>query len=109
MNRTAISNPEFADGTSNPAGLSRKEFLRLMGASLALAGATACNRPPPELIAPYVRQPEGLSPGEPLWYATAMDQGDDVVGLLVKSQDGRPVKIEGNPLDPNSLGRTNVH
>ena len=109
MNPAVLSTPEFPDGASDPTGLSRKEFLRLMGASLALAGATACTRQPPELIVPYVRQPEGLTPGEPQWYASAMEHGDDAIGLLVKAQDGRPVKIEGNPLHPTSLGRTNVH
>ncbi len=109
MNPGAPIDPEFAEGASDPSGLSRKEFLRLMGASLALAGAGACTRPLPEKIVPYVRQPEGLTPGEAQWYATAMQHGDDVLGLLVKSHEGRPTKIEGNPRHSMSLGRTNVH
>lgn len=99
---------EFAEGMSDPTGLSRKEFLRLMGASLALAGA-GCTRPLPEKIVPYVRQPEGLTPGEAQWYATAMELGANSYGLLVKSHEGRPTKIEGNPRHPMSLGRTGIH
>src|SRR3954466_12877770 len=97
MNPAAHPTPEFPDAASDPAGLSRKEFLRLMGASLALAGAGACTRPPPEKIVPYVRQPEGHTPGEAQWYAPAMQHGEDVLGLLGKSHEGRPTKIEGTP------------
>ncbi len=79
-----------------------------MGASLALAGATACTRQPPEKIVPYVRQPEELVPGRPLFYATAMPLGGVATGLLVESHEGRPTKIEGNPLHPGSLGASDV-
>jgi len=61
----------------------RRTFLRLMGASLALAGVTACTRQPPEKIVPYVRQPEEIVPGKPLFYATAMPIGGVATGLLV--------------------------
>ncbi len=105
----SIPSTEFSEGASNPAGLSRKEFLRLMGASLALGGAAACTRQPPERILPYVHQPEGLTPGEAQWYATAMELGPHVQGLLVKSHEGRPTKIEGNPDHPMTLGRSSVH
>ena len=79
-----------------------------MGASLALAGVTACTRQPAEKIVPYVRQPEELIPGKPLFYATAMTLGGVATGLLVESHEGRPTKIEGNPLHPGSLGATDV-
>ena len=79
-----------------------------MGASLALAGVTACTRQPPEKIVPYVRQPEEIVPGRPLFYATAMTLGGVATGLLVESHEGRPTKIEGNPEHPGSLGATDV-
>ena len=79
-----------------------------MGASLALAGAGACTRQPLEKIVPYVRQPEEVIPGRPLYYATAMTVGGVASGLLVESHEGRPTKIEGNPDHPDNLGATDV-
>ena len=79
-----------------------------MGASLALAGMAGCTRQPPEQILPYVRQPENVVPGRPLFYATAMTLGGRATGLLVESHEGRPTKIEGNPSHPASLGATDV-
>ena len=86
----------------------RRSFLKLMGASLALAGMAGCTRQPAEQIVPYVRQPEQIVPGKPLFYATAMTLGGRATGLLVESHEGRPTKIEGNPLHPASLGATDV-
>ncbi len=86
----------------------RRTFLKLMGASMALAGFSACTRQPPEHIVPYVRQPEELIPGRPLFYATAMSLGGVATGLLVESHEGRPTKIEGNPLHPGSLGASDI-
>jgi MoCo/4Fe-4S cofactor protein with predicted Tat translocation signal len=88
----------------------RRDFLKLLGASLALAGLTACARPVPlrEKIVPYVRQPEEIIPGRPLFYATALNQGGYAEGLLVESHQGRPTKVEGNPDHPASLGATGV-
>src|SRR5579863_5751642 len=86
--------------------VSRRRFLMLMGGSIALAGASACTVQPKEVIVPYVRQPEEFVPGEPLYYATAMSVGGIATGLLVKSNLGRPTKIEGNPQHPASLGST---
>jgi molybdopterin-containing oxidoreductase family iron-sulfur binding subunit len=82
--------------------------MKLMGASLALAGVTACTTQPEEAIVPYVRQPEGLVPGTPMYYATAMTLGGVATGLLVESHEGRPTKIEGNPQHPSSLGAADV-
>ena len=65
--------PSQASEFTDPAG--RRDFLKLMGASLALAGVSACTRQPEEKIVPYVRQPENIVPGRPLFYATAMPQG----------------------------------
>src|SRR5437868_11539514 len=90
-------------------GDNRRHFLKLMGASLALAGLTSCTRQPPEFIMPYVRQPEELIPGRPLFYATAMPLGGYATGLLVESHEGRPTKAEGNPEHPASLGACDPH
>src|SRR5207244_3710969 len=92
---------EFPTGAAEwPEGVSRREFLRLSGASLALAGLGACTRQPREEIVPYVRQPDGLVPGEAQYYATAMELGGEPLGMLVRSDNGRPTKIEGNPDHP---------
>ena len=86
----------------------RRKFLKLMGASLALAGLSACTRQPNETIMPYVRAPEEFVPGKPLFFATAMPISGVATGLLVESHEGRPTKIEGNPGHPASLGATDV-
>jgi molybdopterin-containing oxidoreductase family iron-sulfur binding subunit len=88
--------------------VSRRGFLQLMAASLALAGLSACTRQPTEKIVPYVRTPEGLIPGRPQFYATAVSLGGIATGVLVESHMGRPTKIEGNPLHPASLGATDA-
>ena len=81
----------------------RRAFLKVMGASLGVAGLAAC-RWPKETILPFARGPEGRIPGAPQQFATAMDLGGAAIGLLVTSFDGRPVKVEGNPLHPISRG-----
>src|SRR3954467_7942846 len=87
--------PEQAAEWTDP--VTRRQFLTLMGASLALAGLGGCTRPAAEKIMPYVHQPEGLTPGRPQFYATAMPLGGAATGLLVTSHEGRPTKVEGNP------------
>src|SRR5262249_2369699 len=77
-------------------------------ASLALAGLTACTRQPTEKIVPYVKQPEEIVPGRPLFFATAVTEGGYANGVLVESHMGRPTKVEGNPDHPGSLGATNA-
>src|SRR5947209_7143503 len=67
--------------------VSRRRFLALAGASLALAGVVGCYQAPSQKIVPYVRQPEGLVPGRPLYYATAMPLGGSAVGILVESHE----------------------
>jgi MoCo/4Fe-4S cofactor protein with predicted Tat translocation signal len=84
----------------------RRDFLKLMAASLALAGLSGCARKPEQIIVPYVKAPAGLTLGKPLYFATAMPLGADAIGLLVESHEGRPTKIEGNPDHPGSLGAT---
>jgi molybdopterin-containing oxidoreductase family iron-sulfur binding subunit len=86
-------------------GMNRRRWLQLMGASLALAGMGGCRWDKQE-IEPFARRPDGRVPGAPEHFATAMDLGGSAVGLLVTSRDGRPIKIEGNPRHPGSLGAT---
>jgi len=106
--KLAIHN-EFAPGASEwSEGLSRREFLRLAGATLALAGFNSCTRQPTERIVPYVKQPEIVIPGKPLRFATATQYGGFGQGLLVTGYEGRPTKIEGNPTHPASLDATSV-
>lgn len=100
---------EFPAGASEWLdSVSRRGFLKLMGASLALAGMTACTKQPLEPIVPYVKQPEEIIPGVPLFYATAMTLGAYATPLLVESHTGRPTKVEGNAQHPVSMGGTDV-
>ncbi|MDQ6911287.1 MAG: 4Fe-4S dicluster domain-containing protein [Verrucomicrobiota bacterium] len=100
---------EFPLGSDDwPNELSRRRFLKLMGASIALASTTACTRNPLEHIVPYQKQPEEIIPGKPLFYATALTLSGYARGVLVESHEGRPTKIEGNPQHPASLGATDV-
>ncbi len=98
--------PSQVEAITDPT--TRRTFMKLMGASLALAGVTACTTQPEEAIVPYVRQPEDLVPGTPMYYATAVTLGGIATGLLVESHEGRPTKVEGNPLHPSSLGAADV-
>ena len=107
--RKAIRNRdrEFAPGQLDvPTGFQRRDFLQLMGASLALAGLTACTEKPVERVLAYTKTPDGLAPGNPLHYATAYARDGIGTGLLVTSWEGRPTKVEGNPSHPGSRGTT---
>jgi MoCo/4Fe-4S cofactor protein with predicted Tat translocation signal len=100
---------EFPKGASQWLDdVSRRGFLKLMGASLAMAGMTACTKQPLEPIVPYVRQPEEVIPGRPLFYASAFTLGGYASPVLVESHLYRPTKIEGNDKHPASLGGTDV-
>lgn len=85
---------------------SRREALRLLGAGITLA-ASGCSRPVEEIV-PYVRAPEQLLPGVPARYATALSLSGWARGVHAIAVDGRPIKIEGNPLHPGSLGATDL-
>src|SRR5262245_59455339 len=98
--------PEQAAAWTDP--VTRRQFLTLMGASLALAGATGCSRPMPPIWAPPVRRSDQETPGTPQFFATAMPFAGSAVGLLVESHDGRPTKVEGNSLHPASRGATDA-
>src|SRR5262245_4998701 len=100
---------EFPKGASEWLDtVSRRGFLKLMGASMALAGMTGCTKQPLEPIVPYVRQPEELIPGRPMFYATAFTLSGYASPLLVESHMFRPTKIEGNPEHAASLGAADI-
>ena len=92
--------PHQAEEWNDP--FERRTFLKLMGASLALAGLSGCVIQPPEKIVPYVKQPEEEVPGKGLYFATAFSLGGIATPVLVRSNEGRPTKIEGNPDHPNN-------
>lgn len=98
--------PEGADQLLDP--VSRRGFMKVMGASVALAGLSACVRQPDEKIIPYVKQPEQLVPGKPLFFATTTTFGGFGTGVVVESHEGRPTSVAGNPEHPASLGAVDV-
>jgi MoCo/4Fe-4S cofactor protein with predicted Tat translocation signal len=95
--------PEAAD----PDGLNRRRWLQLMGASFALAGLAGCKGEDVNVL-PFVERPVDRAPGKPQRFATAMELGGSAVGLMVTSIDGRPIKVEGNPGHPQSLGASSA-
>ena len=98
--------PEQADEIEMD-GVSRRQFMGLMGASTALGGTlSGCIRKPAQFILPYSERPEDFLPGESRYFATVLHVGGLVQGVLAKSQDGRPTKVEGNPSHTASMGRT---
>src|SRR5438094_9953525 len=100
---------EFPKGASEWLdSVSRRGFLKLMGASLALAGMSGCTKQPLEPIVPYVRQPEEVIPGRPMFYASAFTLSGYASPVLVESHLYRPTKIEGNVQHPASLGGTDI-
>ncbi len=86
----------------------RRTVLKLMGASLGLAGLAACTKQPEERILPYAKNPESTTPGVPIYFATAMPWARGSIGLLVENHQGRPTKIEGNELHPASRGASDA-
>lgn len=117
LEERAEQSPEFREKLAEefPAGaselsdpVSRRSFLTLMSASIALAGLEGCIRRPVEHIVPYTRAPEGVIPGVPQHYATVMDLRGEALGLVVETHEGRPTKVEGNPDHPTSQGRADL-
>src|SRR5215470_20363097 len=88
---------------------SRRDFVKLMGASMALAGVglTSCRRPELHLV-PFTKNVEWTIPGKFLYYSTAMPRRNGAIPLLVTTVDGRPIKLDGNPLHPMSRGASDV-
>jgi MoCo/4Fe-4S cofactor protein with predicted Tat translocation signal len=99
--------PSAESGDAND-GVHRRDVLKWMAASAAMAGLSGCTKMPEQKIVPYVRPPEEIIPGKPLFYATSMTMGGVATGILVESNMGRPTKVEGNPLHPGSLGATDI-
>ncbi len=100
---------EFPENASEMTDqVSRRSFLRVMGASIALAGFAACRKPAQKIL-PYSKMPEDLVLGKPLYYASAMPFLGSLTGLVIENNEGRPTKVEGNELHPSSSGRTNIY
>ena len=106
--RAQLENEFPAGATLWPSELDRRQFIKLMGASLALAGLAGCVRRSADKIVPYVTAPEVLVPGHPQYYATAMPMEGYARGIVVESHLGRPTKFEGNPDHPESRGATDA-
>jgi MoCo/4Fe-4S cofactor protein with predicted Tat translocation signal len=99
---------EFPEGASElPEGVTRRDMIMLLGASLSLAGLAGCRRPVEEIV-PYVTAPEEIVPGVPRYYATTMPFRRSAYGLIVESHEGRPTKVEGNPSHPSTLGASSA-
>ncbi len=94
--------PQHASEWLDP--VSRRGFLKVMGASLALAGLAGCTKQPDELIYPYVNAPEDLILGKPVYFASAFPFTTGAVPVLIKSDAYRPIKIDGNPEHPYNQG-----
>ncbi|MEM1054085.1 MAG: TAT-variant-translocated molybdopterin oxidoreductase [Bacteroidota bacterium] len=104
----AFRKREFLDGAmGEDPHPDRRDFLKVMGASIALAGITGCRRPVEEVL-PYARKPETVIPGIANYFATAMPLNGVSHALLVRSHEGRPTKVEGNPEHPVSQGASGV-
>lgn len=100
---------EFPTGASEwPKALSRRDFLQLSTATLAIAGLGGCTRPTLEKIIPFVKRPESQLSDEPTSYSTHWVTEGLAAGVLITCKDGRPVKVEGHPLHPASLGRASA-
>ncbi len=106
--REFLENEFPANGAKDSDGINRRDVLKLMAASAAMAGLGACTKLPDEKIVPYAHPPEEIIPGRPLFYATSFPQAGVGTGVLVESHMGRPTKIEGNPEHPGSLGSTDL-
>jgi Fe-S-cluster-containing dehydrogenase component len=106
--RLAQEFPVLAGALARPE--SRRRVLRLMAASAALGGLAGCDPSTPDgSLVPAVRQPADIVPGQPNRYATALDDCGAGAGIVVTHDMGRPIKVEGNPAHPSSLGATSIH
>lgn len=86
----------------------RRDFLKIFGFSLTAATLAACTKTPVKKAVPFVAQPEEISPSIATWYATTFSDGYDYASVLVKTREGRPIKIEGNTLSGISQGGVNA-
>lgn len=99
---------EFAPDISDITHVDRRSILKFMGASVALAGIGVSCRRPEEKILPYVKTPEGITPGIANYFASSQSSPFGASGLLIESHEGRPTKVEGNPLHPSNLGKAST-
>ncbi len=105
MVKNEFQTSPMAEG--NEDGFARRDFLKLMGASIAMASAAGCRRPVQKIV-PYTKQPEEVTFAVANHYTSTFFDGSEAMGLLVKTREGRPLKIEGNPLHPMNKGATSV-
>lgn len=105
---TEFQSSPLRDGADADGGWARREFLKLMGASIAMTSAAGCVRRPVQKIVPYAKQPEEVTHGVANFYTSTWSDGAEVFGLLVKTREGRPIKVEGNPQHPLNEGATSV-
>lgn len=87
---------------------SRRNFLKFMGFSISAATLAACSRSPVKKAIPYVNKPPEINPGRANYYASTCFATNEAIGVLVKTREGRPVKIEGNPADPRTHAGTSA-
>src|SRR5688572_1238645 len=101
---------EFPDGAASLEGVDRRHFMKIMAASFALGGAgiAGCRRPE-QFILPYGKSVEGVIPGLPSYYATAMPLRKSAIPLLAETHQGRPTKLEGNPTYQPHGGAASLH
>ena len=104
VNELPVKGSQFYE--RGPSALNRRQALSLLATGIA-TGLAACSKPSEQII-PYVRMPEGVVPGEAMKFATTLPLSGFGRGVIVTSIDGRPIKVEGNPLHPASLGATDV-
>src|SRR3954464_11973251 len=87
----------LGDENLNAGGTNRRDFLKFLGFSVTAASLAACETPVYKTI-PYVIKPEEITPGVANWYASTYYDGNDYASVIVKTREGRPIKIEGNDL-----------
>ena len=98
------ANREFnLDEIENDESVQRRDFLKVLGFGLAAVSLAACDAPVRKAI-PYLNKPESVEPGIPNWYASTYAEGGDYCSILVKTREGRPIKIEGNKLSSITKG-----
>ena len=100
--------PRQASGGEWVNSVSRRGFMKVMGASFALAGLAGCTKQPDEAIYPYIKQPEDLVLGTPMYFATAHPFPTGAIPVLIKSDAFHPIKVEGNPEHPVARGKADA-
>jgi len=98
---------ELPSSLNEDGSASRRDFLKLMGFSLAAASLAACETPVRKAI-PYVNKPIDINPSIPNYYASTYSSGGDYASIVVKTREGRPIKIDGNELSPITKGKVNA-